>query len=51
MNDLITLGSVTGKTRGVSMCGQIFEGVCANVNGVLYKTYTSPQFPCHWVVY
>ena len=46
MSLLKELGSVTRETRGAFLCGQNFEGICAHINGVLYKTYRTPNQSC-----
>ena len=49
MGTLTSLGSVSEKTRGVSYCGQVYEGTCSNVNGVMYKTFRYVVAPCNWI--
>jgi hypothetical protein len=47
MSTLIDLGLVTKRTKGATICGRVIEGVCANFNGVLYRTYVYVDAPCN----
>ena len=49
MSTLTALGAVSEKTLGVTYCGQVYEGICSNVNGVYYKTFVYIASPCNWI--